>query len=91
MQMVAGGAILASLLPDIFTLQTGMLASAVIFGAVAIIGGLWSAALSNVVNVIVIIAGLVIGVIAVVNHFGGMDVYKSGSSRRNVRRRFTLV
>lgn len=74
MQMVAGGAILSSLLPDIFTLQTGMLASAVIFGAVAIIGGLWSAALSNVVNIIVIVLGLIIGVIVVVKHFGGMDV-----------------
>lgn len=72
MQMVAGGAILASLLPDMFTLQTGMLASAVIFGAVAIIGGLWSAALSNVANCIVIIIGLIVGVIAVVKHFGGM-------------------
>ena len=77
MQMVAGGAILSSLLPDIFTLQTGMLASAVIFGLVAIIGGLWSAALSNVVNCIVIIVGLIIGVIVVVNHFGGMDVIKA--------------
>jgi len=77
MQMVAGGAILASLLPDIFTLQTGMLASAVIFGAVAIIGGLWSAALSNVVNIVVIVIGLIIGVIVVVKHFGGMDVIKA--------------
>ncbi|MEL7569260.1 MAG: sodium:solute symporter family protein [Eubacteriaceae bacterium] len=74
MQMVAGGAILSSLLPDIFTLSTGMLASAVIFGAVAIIGGLWSAALSNVVNIIVIVLGLIIGVIVVIKHFGGMDV-----------------
>lgn len=74
MQMVAGGAILSSLLPDIFTLQTGMLASAVIFGAVAIIGGLWSAALSNVVNVIVIILGLVIGLVVVIRHFGGMEI-----------------
>jgi SSS family solute:Na+ symporter len=77
MQMVAGGAILSSLLPDIFTLQTGMLASAVIFGAVAIIGGLWSAALSNVVNVVVIIVGLIVGVLVVINHFGGMDVIKT--------------
>lgn len=77
MQIKAGGALLAALLPNVFTLNSGMLVSTVIFLVVAIVGGMWSAALTNVINVIVILSGMIIGAFMVVNHFGGLEVINS--------------
>ena len=51
LQYVAGGAILAALMPNIFTPVTGMLTSAVVFIGITLIGGMWSASQSNVLNV----------------------------------------
>lgn len=72
MQIVAGGAILTALLPGMFKLDTAMLVSTVIFLAVASVGGLWAASLSNMINVIVIYVGIILGVVFGVNKFGGM-------------------
>ena len=72
LQMVAGGTILSALIPSI-SYSTGLLLSAGIFLIIAIVGGMWSAALSNVINVIMIYVGLVIGVIATVQHYGGFE------------------
>lgn len=46
LQYLAGGAILSSLLPEVFSFQTGMIFSAVVFIGVTLIGGLWSSGLS---------------------------------------------
>lgn len=55
LQYVAGGAILHQLLPKVFTtLASGMLFSAVVFVAMTVVGGLWSASLSNILNVLLI-------------------------------------
>ena len=76
MQIVAGGAILAALMPNVFT-TTAMMVSTVIFLAVAVVGGLWAASLSNIINICVIYVGLIIGVITAMNHFGGTDAVLS--------------
>ena len=77
LQVIAGGSILTALLPDIFTLTTGILVSAVVFGVIALIGGMWASALANTVNVIVILLGLVIGLFAVINNFGGIEAIQA--------------
>lgn len=73
LQIIAGGTILTALMPDVFSLQLGIVVSAVMFGLISFVGGLMAASLSNVVNIAVIYIGLVIGVIATVIHFGGFD------------------
>ena len=47
LQYVAGGAILAALMPNIFTPVTGMLTSAVVFIGITLIGGMWPASLTS--------------------------------------------
>jgi SSS family solute:Na+ symporter len=71
MQYVAGGAILAALLPDIFTFSTGMLTSAVVFIGITLIGGYWAAGLANVINVLVIYLGIILGVVLSLKDIGG--------------------
>lgn len=73
MQIVAGGAILSSLLPQYFTYVRGMAASTVVFTAITYIGGLWAASLSNLINVIVIYIGIILGTFSAIKNFGGLD------------------
>ncbi len=73
LQYVAGGAILSSLLPNIFTLQTGMIVSAVVFVGITFIGGMWSAGLSNILNVTLIYIGIILASIASVSSLGGIQ------------------
>lgn len=73
LQYLAGGAILASLLPDIFTMQTGMIMSAVVFVGITSIGGMWSAGLSNILNVTLIYFGIILASIISVKSLGGMS------------------
>ena len=49
LQYMAGGAILSSLLPNIFTFKTGMIMSAVVFIGITLIGGLWSSGLEALI------------------------------------------
>ncbi len=72
LQYVAGGAILASLLPDVFSFQLGMAVSAVVFLGITLIGGFWAAGLTNVVNVIVIYVGICLGATLIVSRLGGL-------------------
>lgn len=58
LQYVAGGAVLTALMPDVFTFQTGMMVTAVLFVGITFIGGYWGAGLTNVVNIIVIYGGI---------------------------------
>jgi len=71
LQYVAGGAILASLLPDLFSLASGMLVTAVVFVSIALIGGFWAAGITNVINVAVIYVGITLGAVLVVSDIGG--------------------
>lgn len=72
LQYVAGGAILAALMPGIFTFTSGMMVSAIVFIGITLVGGYWAAGLSNIINVIVIYLGIVTGAIMVVSNAGGM-------------------
>ena len=58
LQYIAGGSILHAILPDIFDFHTGMIVSAITFIGITFIGGMWSASLSNVLNIILIYVGI---------------------------------
>lgn len=73
LQYVAGGAILASILPGIFTLKTGMIMSAVVFISITFIGGMWSAGLSNILNVTLIYIGTIFAAISTISSQGGLS------------------
>lgn len=72
LQYLAGGSILCALMPEIFTLTTGMLTSAVVFISVTMIGGMWSASLSNLLNVSLKYIGIILATIVSVTHAGGL-------------------
>jgi SSS family solute:Na+ symporter len=72
LQYIAGGSILNALMPDIFSLQGGMLTSAVVFIGITFIGGMWSASLSNVLNVVLIYGGILLSTIVCVYANGGL-------------------
>lgn len=73
LQYVAGGAILSSLLPDIFTFQAGMLVTALVFIGITLIGGFWAAGLTNIINVVFIYTGVVLGAVLAVGKVGGLE------------------
>jgi SSS family solute:Na+ symporter len=73
LQIIAGGAILTALMPEVFTVQLGIIVSAAMFGLISFVGGLTAASVSNVVNIAVIYIGLTIGLVATVSHFGGFE------------------
>jgi SSS family solute:Na+ symporter len=75
LQYVAGGAILSSLLPDVFSFQIGMAVTAVVFVSITLIGGFWAAGLTNVVNVVVIYGGIVLGAVLTVERLGGLEAF----------------
>jgi solute:Na+ symporter, SSS family len=80
LQYVAGGAILHSLMPGLPGLEslgltsfhTGMLITACVFVGITLIGGFWAAGLTNVVNVLVIYVGIVLGAVLTVGRLGGL-------------------
>lgn len=76
LQYLAGGAILTSLLPDIFTMKMGMIVSAFVFVGITFIGGMWSAGLSNILNVTLIYFGIILASITSVKSLGGMSAIK---------------
>lgn len=73
LQYIAGGAILASLLPDIFSFRAGMIISAVVFISITFIGGLWMAGLANLLNVVLIYLGISLVAFATVFRHGGLS------------------
>jgi len=72
LQYVAGGAILRALLPGVFSLEGGMLVTAAVFVGITLIGGFWAAGLTNVINITVIYAGIVLAAILSVDRAGGL-------------------
>ncbi len=71
LQYVAGGAILSSLLPDVFSFRTGMFVTAVVFVGITLIGGFWAAGLTNIINVVLIYIGVILGAVIAVVKIGG--------------------
>ena len=74
LQYVAGGAVLAALMPDIFTPVTGMFTSAVVFIGITLIGGMWSASQTNILNVTLQYIGITVAAFLIVAMAGGIDV-----------------
>jgi SSS family solute:Na+ symporter len=72
LQYVAGGAILSSLLPQVFSFEKAMVFSALVFIAMTLLGGLWSASLSNLVSVTIIYVGIIVGTLMIVAKQGGL-------------------
>lgn len=77
LQYKAGGSILASLLPDIFTVQSGTFFSFLIFMLVAMVGGMGSVSLTNVLNLILIYIGVIVAVIIVLTRQGGGEAIQA--------------
>jgi SSS family solute:Na+ symporter len=73
LQYVAGGAILSSLLPDVFSFQSGMLVTAIVFVGITLIGGFWAAGITNIINVTLIYAGVCLGAVLAVDKAGGLS------------------
>lgn len=73
LQIIAGGAILAALLPDVFTMESGILVSTLIFGMISTVGGMLAASLTNVVNLTMIYVGVIIAAVLLVVSSGGFD------------------
>ena len=84
---VAGGAILTSLMPGLFSFRTGMLITAMVFVGITLIGGFWAAGLTNVINVLVIYVGIVLGAGLTVGKLGGLSALGVYLWRRDRRRR----
>ena len=72
LQYIAGGSILHAIMPDIFDLKTGMLVSAIVFIGITFIGGMWSASLSNVLNIALIYIGMIVATAIQFVKVGGM-------------------
>lgn len=72
LQYIAGGSILHAIMPEVFDFKTGMFVSAVVFIGITFIGGMWSASLSNVLNIILIYVGIIAATVIQFNKVGGM-------------------
>jgi len=75
LQYVAGGAILSSLMPDVFSFRAGMAVTAAVFIGITLIGGFWAAGLTNVINVAVIYLGIGLGAVLTVGKLGGVKSF----------------
>ena len=73
LQYVAGGAILCSLMPGVFSFRMGMLVTAVVFVGITLVGGFWAAGLTNVVNVALIYVGVTLGAVLTLGRIGGLS------------------
>lgn len=71
LQYVAGGTILAALLPGVFTVTKGMIMSVVVFIGVTMMGGMWSASISNLLNVTLKYIGITAAAYMAVSLMGG--------------------
>lgn len=64
-QFIAGGSILATLLPQYFTQTSGMIVSAIIFLLIALFGGWMSCGVTNILNMIVCYLAVALALMAV--------------------------
>lgn len=77
LQYVAGGAILSTLMPDIFSMHGGMITSAIVFIGITVVGGLWSSGMSNMLSVALIYLGILYATITAVGDAGGLASIQS--------------
>ncbi|MDP6418608.1 MAG: sodium:solute symporter family protein [Candidatus Krumholzibacteria bacterium] len=77
LQYVAGGAILSSLMPGVFSFRAGMAVTALVFVGITLIGGFWAAGLTNVINVLVIYGGILLAAILTLGKLGGVSTLAS--------------
>lgn len=77
LQYKAGGSILAALLPEIFTTESGTFFSFIIFMLVAMIGGMGSVSLTNVLNLILIYVGVIVATVIVLSGHGGWSAIQT--------------
>lgn len=73
LQYIAGGSILHAIMPDVFDLRSGMIVSAITFISITFIGGMWSASLTNVLNIVLIYFGIVVATFVELDTIGGMQ------------------
>ncbi|ETA82532.1 sodium:solute symporter family protein [Youngiibacter fragilis] len=64
-QFIAGGTILATLLPQYFTVQSGMILSAIIFLLIAVFGGWMSCGATNILNMVMCYLAVGLGIYTV--------------------------
>ena len=83
LQYVAGGTILAALLPEIFNITTGMIMSAVVFIGVTMLGGMWSASISNLMNVSLKFIGIGTATWVAVHMMGGTAAIEARAANPN--------
>ena len=62
LQYIAGGSIISAIMPEI-GFKTGVMISAVTFIGITFIGGMWSASLSNILNIILIYGGIAVATV----------------------------
>jgi SSS family solute:Na+ symporter len=72
-QMVAMGLVLHTVLPEI-SVTTGILLSTAVVVAYTMSGGMWSVSITDFVQTIFIVAGLIAATLVVVHKAGGMDM-----------------
>ena len=73
LQVIAGGTILHAIIPAV-SYELGLIISICILCFIAVVGGMWSTALTNVINVLLIYVGLIVGGIVAVKQYGGFEV-----------------
>lgn len=72
-QMVAMGLVLHTVLPEV-SVTTGILVSTAVVVAYTMSGGMWSVSITDFVQTIFIVAGLIAATLVVVHKAGGMEV-----------------
>ena len=73
LQYIAGGSILASLLPGVFNMKTATFFSFLIFMLVGFVGGMGSASISNILNISLIYIGVIVSFVEVLFNRGGWE------------------
>lgn len=73
LQYIAGGSILHAIMPDVFDFKTGMIVSAITFIGITFIGGMWSASLSNILNIVLIYFGILAATVVQFDKIGSME------------------
>ena len=76
LQYIAGGSILTSLLPDVFTMKATTFFSFLIFMLVGFVGGMRSASISNILNISLIYIGVIVSSVVVLFNQGGWEAAK---------------
>ncbi|NCD08715.1 MAG: sodium:solute symporter family protein [Negativicutes bacterium] len=71
LQYIAGGSIISALMPEI-PFKAGVMISAVTFIGITFIGGMWSASLSNILNIILIYGGIAVATVIQFTKVGGL-------------------